>query len=131
VPHRASVILGVEFTGTVAHVGPAPAEGDNGAEAKALRASIGRWKEGGEVFGLAYGVRAIPHLFLDVTDRPSCPQSAYAEYIVSPAKHLIPKPACLSFVDAASIPEVSLTGACRLASRSLAIADAYTQRTRR
>jgi hypothetical protein len=64
VPKGASEILGVdvEFAGTFAHVGPAPAEGDDGAEAKALRASIGRWKEGDEVFGLAYGVRAFPHL---------------------------------------------------------------------
>jgi hypothetical protein len=61
----------------------------------------------------------LPSPLLDVADRLSCPQGAYAEYIVSPATHLIPKPASLSFVDAASIPEVWLTGACRLSSRVL------------
>jgi NADPH:quinone reductase-like Zn-dependent oxidoreductase len=129
VPKGASEILGVEFAGTVAHVGPAPAEGDDGAEAKVLRAAIGRWKEGDEVFGLAYGVRA-PLIFFS-TWLTDCPAHRYAEYIVSPATHLIPKPASLSFVDAASIPEVWLTGAWRLFSRPLALSDTYMQRTRR
>jgi hypothetical protein len=63
VPKGASEILGVEFVGTVAHVGSAPAEGDDGAEAKVLLAASGRWMEGNEVSGLAYGVRVFPHLF--------------------------------------------------------------------
>jgi NADPH:quinone reductase-like Zn-dependent oxidoreductase len=131
VPKGANEVVGVEFAGTVERVGPAPAEGHDGAEATVLRAAIGRWKEGDEVFGLAYGVRAFPHLFLDVADRLSCLQGAYSEYIVSPATHLLPKPASLSFVDAASIPEVWLTGAFRLFSLPLAMSDACMQRTRR
>jgi hypothetical protein len=59
----ASEIFGVEFAGTVAHVGSAPAEGDDGAEAEVLLAASGRWMEGSEVYGLAYGVRVCPHLF--------------------------------------------------------------------
>lgn len=37
-------------------------------------------------------------------------QGAYAEYIVVSEKELLPKPAHLSWVDAASIPEVWITG---------------------
>ncbi|CDO72169.1 hypothetical protein BN946_scf184970.g21 [Trametes cinnabarina] len=48
------------------------------------------WKEGDEVLGLASG-------------------GAYAEYIVAPDRNLIKKPAHLSWVEAASIPEVFLT----------------------
>jgi hypothetical protein len=70
----------------------------------------------------------LPSSLLDVADRLSCSQGAYAENIVSPATHLIPKPAFLPFVDAASIPEVWLTSACRLASRPLALSDACMQR---
>jgi hypothetical protein len=64
VPKGATGILGVELVRTVAHVGSAPAEGDDGAEAKVLLAANGRWMEGNEVSGLAYGVRVFPHLFL-------------------------------------------------------------------
>jgi hypothetical protein len=63
VPKGASGFLGVEFVGTVAHVAPAPAEGDDVAKAKVLRAAIWRWKEGKEVFGLVYGVCSFPHPF--------------------------------------------------------------------
>jgi NADPH:quinone reductase-like Zn-dependent oxidoreductase len=102
VPKGAGEILGVEFSETVVHVGPASPEGEDGAEANVLRASIGRWNECDEVFRLMYGVRALPHLFSTLTDRLFCPHGAYAEDIVSPATHLIPKPAALSFVDTAS-----------------------------
>jgi hypothetical protein len=70
--------------------------------------------EGGRQ-GLRARVRCacLPSTPLDGADRLSYPHGAYTEYIVSPAKHLIPKPASLSFFDAASIPEVWLTGACR------------------
>ncbi|RDX46586.1 quinone oxidoreductase [Lentinus brumalis] len=48
------------------------------------------WREGDEVFGLAMG-------------------GAYAEYILAPHRNLIKKPAHLSWVEAASLPEVFLT----------------------
>ncbi|EIW52389.1 quinone oxidoreductase [Trametes versicolor FP-101664 SS1] len=51
---------------------------------------VSEWKEGDEVLGLASG-------------------GAYAEYIVAPHRNLIKKPAHLSWVEAASIPEVFLT----------------------
>jgi NADPH:quinone reductase-like Zn-dependent oxidoreductase len=113
--------------------------------ARRAAAGGGRRRRGGE--GSARGDRALeagrrcvrarvryaclPSAPLGVADRLSCPQGAYAEHIVSPATHLIPKPASLSLVDAASIPEVWLTGACRLTSRALAMSDAYVQRTKR
>jgi hypothetical protein len=106
-------------------------QGRRGGEGSAR----GNWALEGGRRGLPARVRRawLPSSLLDVADRLSYPQGAYAEYIVSPATHLIPKPASLSFsfVDAASIPEVWLTGACRLASRPLAMSDAYMQRTKR
>ncbi|KAI0824012.1 quinone oxidoreductase [Trametes gibbosa] len=51
---------------------------------------VTEWQEGDEVLGLATG-------------------GAYAEYIVAPHRNLIKKPAHLSWVEAASIPEVFLT----------------------
>jgi hypothetical protein len=44
------------------------------------------------------------------------------------ATHLIPKPASLSFIDTASIPEVWLTSACHLAFQPLALSNACMQR---
>jgi len=88
VPPGASTILGVEFAGVVDEVSSAP---DGEEEEKVLlRQAIGRWNVGDEVFGLAYG-------------------GAYAEYINSPATHLINKPKHLSFSQAAGIPEAWLT----------------------
>jgi putative PIG3 family NAD(P)H quinone oxidoreductase len=87
-PPGASPILGVEFAGIVDEVGSAP-DGEE-EEQKLLREAIGRWKVGDEVFGLAYG-------------------GAYAEYINSPATHLIHKPKHLSFAEAAGVPEAWLT----------------------
>ncbi|KAH9935132.1 quinone oxidoreductase [Epithele typhae] len=48
------------------------------------------WREGDEVLGLAMG-------------------GAYAEYIIAPHRNLLRKPVHLSWVEAASIPEVFLT----------------------
>ncbi|KIR27012.1 quinone oxidoreductase [Cryptococcus deuterogattii 99/473] len=55
-----------------------------------LGEGVTKWKEGDEVFGLSYG-------------------GAYAEYIVSPEIMLLAKPKKLSWVEAASIPEVWMT----------------------
>jgi len=55
-----------------------------------LGSGVSEWKTGDEVFGLTTG-------------------GAYAEYIVVFEKELLPKPAHLSWIDAASIPEVWIT----------------------
>lgn len=75
VPPGASKILGVEFSGTIAELS---AEG-GGKEG---------FKEGDEVFGLAYG-------------------GAYAEYIAVSTHMLVRKPEELSWEQCAGIPEVS------------------------
>ncbi|KAI0762024.1 quinone oxidoreductase [Trametes elegans] len=51
---------------------------------------VTEWKEGDEVLGLASG-------------------GAYAEYILAPHRNVIKKPSHLSWIEAASIPEVFLT----------------------
>ncbi|WWC89076.1 uncharacterized protein L201_003994 [Kwoniella dendrophila CBS 6074] len=73
-PQASKTILGVEFSGTIDKLG----EGSK------------LWKEGDEVYGLAYG-------------------GAYAEYIVNPETMLLPKPKELSWVETAGIPEVWMT----------------------
>ncbi|EJC98501.1 quinone oxidoreductase [Fomitiporia mediterranea MF3/22] len=55
-----------------------------------LGSEVSQWKINDEVFGLASG-------------------GAYAEYITVPQSHIMPKPPHLSWVQAASIPEVWLT----------------------
>lgn len=75
VPPQAPATLGVEFSGTIEGFGP----GDHGA-----------FRQGDEVFGLAYG-------------------GAYAEYIAVSSKMLLHKPAELSFEQAAAIPEAFIT----------------------
>ena len=75
VPPGASKILGVEFSGTIAELS---AEG-GGKEG---------FKEGDEVFGLAYG-------------------GAYAEYIAVSTHMLVRKPKELTWEQCAGIPEVS------------------------
>lgn len=72
VPPDASRILGVEFSGTIESFGPDREDA---------------FKEGDEVFGLAYG-------------------GAYAEYIAVNTHMLLHKPAHLSWVEAAGVPEV-------------------------
>ncbi|WVQ99654.1 hypothetical protein IAU59_006793 [Kwoniella sp. CBS 9459] len=73
-PQASRTILGVEFSGVVTKLGE----------------DATQWKEGDEVFGLAYG-------------------GAYAEYIVSPEIMLLPKPKEFSWVEAAGVPEVWMT----------------------
>ncbi|WVN91028.1 uncharacterized protein L203_106275 [Cryptococcus depauperatus CBS 7841] len=73
-PQASKTILGVEFSGVVTKLGK----------------DANKWKEGDEVFGLAYG-------------------GAYAEYIVSPEIMLLSKPKQLSWVEAAGLPEVWMT----------------------
>jgi len=73
-PPGASTILGVEFSGHIAGLG----EG------------VTDWKEGDEVFGLAYG-------------------GAYAEFMTLPGTNVLKKPSHLSWYEAASIPENFLT----------------------
>ncbi|TFY63811.1 hypothetical protein EVJ58_g3028 [Rhodofomes roseus] len=73
-PPGASTILGVEFSGHIAGLG----EG------------VTDWKDGDEVFGLAYG-------------------GAYAEFLTVPEKNVMKKPSHLSWYEAASIPENFLT----------------------
>lgn len=74
VPPGASKILGVEFSGTIAEL----SEEGGGKEG---------FKEGDEVFGLAYG-------------------GAYAEYIAVSTHMLVRKPKELSWEQCAGIPEV-------------------------
>lgn len=50
-----------------------------------------------------------PIIFARVGVADDTRQGAYAEYIVSPATHLIAKPAHLSWIEASSIPENYLT----------------------
>lgn len=73
-PQASKTIMGVEFAGIVTKLG-------EGAST---------YKEGDEVFGLAFG-------------------GAYAEYIVSPESMLLPKPKELSWVQAAALPENWMT----------------------
>jgi NADPH:quinone reductase-like Zn-dependent oxidoreductase len=75
VPPGASEILGVEFSGVIAEL----KDGDGGKEG---------FKEGDEVFGLAYG-------------------GAYAEYIAVSTHMLVRKPKELNWEQCAGIPEVS------------------------
>ncbi|KAI1439205.1 zinc-binding alcohol dehydrogenase domain-containing protein 2 [Xylaria sp. CBS 124048] len=84
VPPHAPSTLGVEFSGTIAAIGPAPHHAiSNAADAEPLR-------EGDAVFGLAYG-------------------GAYAEYVAADPRTLLRKPAALSWEEAAGIPETYMT----------------------
>lgn len=85
-PPGTTDILGVEFSGTVLEVGPAPTT----LTATASDSLVYHPRLGDEVFGLALG-------------------GAYAEVIRVRASLLIPKPAALSWEQAAAIPEVWLT----------------------
>lgn len=75
VPPQAPKTLGVEFSGTVTETAP----------------DVKDFKEGDEVFGLAYG-------------------GAYAEYIAVSGKMCLHKPEEFSWEQAAGIPEVCATG---------------------
>ena len=72
VPPQGSKILGVEFSGTIETLGPEVKE---------------HFKDGDEVFGLAYG-------------------GAYAEYIAVSTQMLLHKPHHLSWEEAGGVPEV-------------------------
>ncbi|PNP77146.1 hypothetical protein FNYG_09446 [Fusarium nygamai] len=74
-PPQAPKTLGVEFSGIIESFGP----GDHGT-----------FKEGDEVFGLAYG-------------------GAYAEYIAVSTRMLLHKPASIDFTTCAGIPEAWIT----------------------
>ncbi|KPM34312.1 hypothetical protein AK830_g12261 [Neonectria ditissima] len=74
-PPQAPATLGVEFSGVIESLG----SGDHGG-----------FKEGTEVFGLAYG-------------------GAYAEYIAISTKMLLHKPKAMSFETCAGIPETWIT----------------------
>lgn len=75
-PPQAGPIMGVEFSGTIESFGS--------------KEHCLSFKEGDEVFGLAYG-------------------GAYAEYIAVSTKMLLPKPTSLSWEVAAGIPETWIT----------------------
>ncbi|KAF5019041.1 hypothetical protein F66182_8962 [Fusarium sp. NRRL 66182] len=74
-PPQAPATLGVEFSGIIESFGP----GNHGA-----------FKEGDEVFGLAYG-------------------GAYAEYIAVSTRMLLHKPSSMDFTTCAGIPETWIT----------------------
>ncbi|KAL1860488.1 hypothetical protein VTK73DRAFT_7301 [Phialemonium thermophilum] len=79
VPPQAPKTLGVEFSGTVAELGPRAADdGNHGLSV------------GDAVFGLVYG-------------------GAYAEYVVASVGMLLRKPDHLSFEEAAGVPETWIT----------------------
>ncbi|KAI1419707.1 zinc-binding alcohol dehydrogenase domain-containing protein 2 [Xylaria sp. FL1777] len=84
-PPQAPATLGVEFSGTIASVGPPlpSSSSTNTEEETPLR-------EGDAVFGLAYG-------------------GAYAEYIAVDARMVLRKPGFLSWETAAGIPETFMT----------------------
>ena len=92
-PTGSSTILGVEFSGTIAEVHP----------------GVSGWNVNDEVLGLAGGV-SNSWLTLRVIADCTLNQGAYAEYIAVNQTHIIAKPPYLTWVEAASIPEVFLTG---------------------
>ena len=95
VPAGVSSILGVEFSGSIAEI----ASGVSG------------WKVNDEVLGLAGGVSENWALIEGGNaEHVHWVQGAYAEYIAVNHTHIIPKPPYLTWVEAASIPEVFLTG---------------------
>ena len=79
-PPQAPLTLGVEFSGVIESFGPASEGGDHAHP----------FKQGDEVFGLAYG-------------------GAYAEYIAVSTKMLLRKPASLSHEQCAALPENWIT----------------------
>lgn len=102
-PQASKTIMGVEFSGEIVKTSDGELKSYNGEQ----------WKEGDEVFGLAYGVSwpllhlaASPRLF---ADRYTDVQGAYAEYIAISSKMIIRKPSRLSWVEAAGIPENWMT----------------------
>ncbi len=93
VPPGASEILGVEFSGHVS----------------ALGEGVSKFKVNDEVFGIAGGVGFVA-ICIHAVFLLCGYQGAYAEYIAVNESHVLPKPSHLSWNEAASIPEVFLTG---------------------
>ena len=93
-PPGSSSILGVEFSGHVAELGP----------------DVSEWKIGDEVLGLAGGVSGYHNPQSIVPKHIRHLQGAYAEYIAVKSTNVVKKPTHLSWVEAASIPENFLTG---------------------
>ncbi|RYP78433.1 hypothetical protein DL771_000618 [Monosporascus sp. 5C6A] len=85
VPPQAPSTLGVEFSGTVESLGPAP-----GSRNDSDSDSDSSFEPGDAVFGLAYG-------------------GAYAQWIAVPTAMLLRKPASLTWEQAAGIPETWMT----------------------
>ncbi|MFI1809119.1 NADP-dependent oxidoreductase [Streptomyces sp. NPDC020422] len=82
-------------TGVVIEWGAPPIVGwDVSGTVEAVGPGVGIFRPGDEVFGM-----------------PLFPRQAggYAEYVVAPARHLAPKPASLSHVEAAALPLAALT----------------------
>ncbi|MFF9340560.1 MULTISPECIES: NADP-dependent oxidoreductase [unclassified Streptomyces] len=81
--------------GALIEWGPVPAVGwDVSGTVEAVGPGVGIFRPGDEVFGM-----------------PRFPRQAggYAEYVVAPARHLAPKPASLTHVEAAALPLAALT----------------------
>ncbi|MFH8581198.1 NADP-dependent oxidoreductase [Streptomyces zaomyceticus] len=81
--------------GALIEWGPVPAVGwDVSGTVEAVGPGVGIFRPGDEVFGM-----------------PLFPRQAggYAEYVVAPARHLAPKPASLTHVEAAALPLAALT----------------------
>jgi NADPH:quinone reductase-like Zn-dependent oxidoreductase len=90
----------VEFSGKITQLGTGVSQG---------------WKVGDEVLGLVGGVSdmLVPGTFIvwvSFWSHYFSIQGAYAEYIAVNETHIIAKPFHLTWVEAASIPEVFLTG---------------------
>ncbi|MEU7465673.1 NADP-dependent oxidoreductase [Streptomyces griseofuscus] len=82
-------------SGALIEWGAVPAVGwDVSGTIEAVGPGVGIFRPGDEVFGM-----------------PSFPRQAgaYAEYVVAPARHLAPKPAALTHVEAAALPLAALT----------------------
>ncbi|GAA3387396.1 NADP-dependent oxidoreductase [Streptomyces roseoviridis] len=75
--------------------GDVPAVGwDVSGTVEAVGPGVGIFRPGDEVFGMPHFPRQA---------------GAYAEYVVAPARHLAPKPASLTHVEAAALPLAALT----------------------
>ena len=111
IPPGSSEILGVEFSGHIAALGPSTSLG---------------WQMGDEVLGLANGVSLDSKLLIHRSQKPDISahiflpqQGAYAEFIAVPENQILRKPPQLPWTDAACIPEAFITGTsqvCRISS---------------
>ncbi|MFI8287627.1 NADP-dependent oxidoreductase [Streptomyces sp. NPDC085614] len=82
-------------SGALIEWGAAPVVGwDVSGTVEAVGPGVGVFRPGDEVFGMPLFPRQA---------------GAYAEYVVAPARHLAPKPASLSHVEAAALPLAALT----------------------